>query len=101
MKKNIDKDFQFVIVGGGSAGWISALFVRANYPDSKITLIQSKEIGILGAGEGTTPHIVDFLDEIDVPISHIVKNAKATFKSGIKFSNWNVSVSFRSSHFCR
>lgn len=89
MKKNIDKDFQFVIVGGGSAGWISALFVRANYPDSKITLIQSKEIGILGAGEGTTPHIVDFLDEIDVPISHIVKNAKATFKSGIKFSNWN------------
>ena len=89
MKTNIDKDFKFVIVGGGSAGWISALFVRANYPDSKITVIQSSEIGILGAGEGTTPHIVDFLDEIDVPISRIVKDAKATFKSGIKFSNWN------------
>lgn len=89
MIKNIDKNFQFVIVGGGSAGWISALFVRANYPDSKITLIQSSEIGILGAGEGTTPHIIDFLDEIDVPISRIVKDAKATFKSGIKFANWN------------
>jgi tryptophan halogenase len=87
--KNIDKNFKFVIVGGGSAGWISALFVRANYPDSQITVIQSSEIGILGAGEGTTPHIVDFLDEIDVPISRLMKGAKAVLKNGIKFSNWN------------
>jgi tryptophan halogenase len=89
MKTDIDKNFKFVIVGGGSAGWISALFVRANYPDSKITVIQSSEIGILGAGEGTTPHIIDFLDEIDVPISRLIKDAKAVLKSGIKFSNWN------------
>jgi tryptophan halogenase len=85
----IDKNFKFVIVGGGSAGWISALFVRANFPDSQITVIQSSEIGILGAGEGTTPHIIDFLDEIDVPVSRLIKDAKAVLKSGIKFSNWN------------
>jgi tryptophan halogenase len=87
--KNIDQNFKFVIVGGGSAGWISALFVRANFPNSKITVIQSSEIGILGAGEGTTPHIIDYLDEIGVPISRLVKEAKAVLKSGIKFSNWN------------
>ena len=87
--KNIDKNFKFVIVGGGSAGWISALFVRANFPDSQITVIQSSEIGILGAGEGSTPHIIDFLDEIDVPVSRLIKDAKAVLKSGIKFSNWN------------
>jgi tryptophan halogenase len=87
--KHIDKNFKFVIVGGGSAGWISALFVRANFPDSQITVIQSSEIGILGAGEGTTPHIIDFLDEIDVPVSRLIKDAKAVLKSGIKFSNWN------------
>jgi tryptophan halogenase len=87
--KNIDKNFKFVVVGGGTAGWLSALFVRANFPESQITLIQSNEIGILGAGEGTTPHIIDFLDEIDVPISRLVKEAKAVLKSGIKFCNWN------------
>jgi len=92
--KSIDKNFKFVIVGGGSAGWISALFVRANYPDSQITVIQSSEIGILGAGEGTTPHIIDFLDEIDVPVSRVIKEAKAVLKNGIKFSNWNGDRSY-------
>lgn len=89
MKKSIDQNFKFLIVGGGSAGWISALFVRANFPDANITVIQSSEIGILGAGEGTTPHIIDYLDEIDVPVSELVKNCKATIKNGIKFPNWN------------
>ena len=87
--KNIDENFKFVVVGGGSAGWISALYVRANYPNSQITLIQSSEIGILGAGEGTTPHIIDLLDEINVPMSTVIKEAKGVLKSGIKFSNWN------------
>lgn len=87
--KSIDKNFRFVIVGGGSAGWISALFVRANFPDSQITVIQSSEIGILGAGEGTTPHILDYLDEINVPVSKLIKESKAVLKSGIKFANWN------------
>ena len=89
MKKDINQNFKFVIVGGGSAGWITALFVQKQFPLSTITVIQSSEIGILGAGEGTTPHIIDFLDEIDIPVSELVKNANATIKNGIKFSNWN------------
>ena len=76
MQTTINQNFNFVIIGGGSAGWISALFVRANFPDAQITVIQSSEIGILGAGEGTTPHIVDYLDEIDIPVSEIIKNCK-------------------------
>ena len=82
--KNIDENFKFVVVGGGSAGWISALYVRANYPTSQITLIQSSEIGILGAGEGTTPHIIDLLDEINVPMSAVIKEDKAVFQVVIK-----------------
>lgn len=87
--KNIDEQFKFVIVGGGTAGWISALFVEAHFPNANITLIQSSDIGILGAGEGTTPHIIDFLDQVDIPISYLAKTAKATIKNGIRFSNWN------------
>jgi tryptophan halogenase len=89
MKTVIDQNFNFLIIGGGSAGWISALFVRANFPEANVTVVQSSEIGILGAGEGTTPHIIDYLDEIDIPVSELIKNCKATIKNGIKFSNWN------------
>jgi tryptophan halogenase len=84
-----DNSFKFVVVGGGSAGWITALFIQKQFPLSDITVIQSSEIGILGAGEGTTPHIIDFLDEIDIPVSDLVKHAKATIKNGIRFSNWS------------
>ena len=94
MKLIIDQCFNFLIVGGGTAGWLSALFVRANFPDTNITVIQSSEIGILGAGEGTTPHIIDYLDEIDIPVSDLIKNCRATIKNGIRFSNWNGDRSF-------
>jgi tryptophan halogenase len=87
--QTIDSNFKFLVVGGGSAGWIAALFIQKQFPLSNITVLQSSEIGILGAGEGTTPHIIDFLDEIDVPVSDLVKHAKATVKNGIRFSNWN------------
>jgi tryptophan halogenase len=87
--KPIDHNFKFVIAGGGSAGWITALYVKKQFPTSSITLIKSTSIGILGAGEGTTPHIIDFLDEIDVPVSDLVKYSKATIKNSIRFSNWN------------
>jgi tryptophan halogenase len=83
------KKFKFTVVGGGTAGWLTALFLQKNYKDCDITVIASSEIGILGAGEGTTTHFVDFLKQIDVPISGIIKHAKGTLKNGIKFTNWN------------
>jgi len=51
---------EMVVVGGGTAGWITALYVHHNFPNATITLIESSEIGILGAGEGTTPNLLDF-----------------------------------------
>ena len=81
--------FKFTVVGGGTAGWLTALYLQKNHKDCDITVIASSEIGILGAGEGTTTHFIDFLKSIDVPISGIVKYAKGTLKNGIKFTNWN------------
>lgn len=78
-----------VIVGGGTAGWMSALYAHKHIPYSDITVIASSDIGILGAGEGTTPIFMDFLKEIDIPVSDIIKHAKGTFKNGIRFVNWN------------
>jgi len=77
-----------VVAGGGTAGWLTALWMRNNYPDVKITVIKSEEIGILGAGEGTTPQFITFLEDIGIPFPEIVRYAKGTLKNGIKFSNW-------------
>ena len=89
MKNINNKDFKFVVVGGGAAGWLSALFMRKHYPQASITVIESSEIGILGAGEGTTPHFIYFLNELDIAVSDIVKYASGTFKNAVKFTNWN------------
>ena len=89
MPKTLDSNYKFVIVGGGTAGWLTALFIKRHFPKTSVTVVQSSDIGILGAGEGTTPHFIDFLDELLIPVSDVVKHAKATIKSGIKFTNWN------------
>jgi tryptophan halogenase len=79
---------ELVIVGGGTAGWLTALAMLKSEPNNNITLIESEDIGILGAGEGTTPFFFDFLKFIDLTYSELVANCKATVKMGINFENW-------------
>jgi hypothetical protein len=80
---------RYVIVGGGTAGWLTALYINKHFPNDQITVIASSEIGILGAGEGTTPPFIDFLKEVDISEKDLYNNCKATIKTGIKFTNWN------------
>lgn len=81
---------RITIVGGGTAGWITALMARQSLPPgAQITLVESAEIGILGAGEGTTPHFVGlFLDAVGITMEELVRHAGATFKNAIRFENW-------------
>jgi hypothetical protein len=78
-----------VVVGGGTAGWLTALYAQKAFPNESITLVESKDIGILGAGEGSTPQIIRFLDYLNIPVSDLIINTKATIKNGIKFTNWS------------
>jgi tryptophan halogenase len=78
-----------VVVGGGTAGWLTSLMVKAYHPSINITVVESEEIGILGAGEGTTNYFVQCLDRLNIPTSDLIKHCKATFKLGINFENWN------------
>lgn len=80
---------RIVVVGGGTAGWMTALYAKKILPNSEVTLIESEDIGILGAGEGTTPNFVSFTDTLDIPVSQLIQEADATIKNGIKFTNWN------------
>jgi hypothetical protein len=83
MSKNI------VVVGGGTAGWLTALAAEKKYPKLKVTVIESKDIGILGAGEGSTQYLPAFLKRLGITIEVLVKNCDLTIKNGIKFTRWN------------
>jgi tryptophan halogenase len=86
--ENAEKDI--VIVGGGTAGWLTALYVNSFYGNTaKITLIESEDIGILGAGEGTVPLFVNTLRELNLDIYDFLVECNATHKIGISFENWN------------
>lgn len=83
-----------VVAGGGTAGWITALYAKTVFPNHNVTLIESEEVGILGAGEGSTPQLIDFLNFVNIPISDIIKHCDATIKNGIKFTGWKNDNSF-------
>ena len=78
-----------VIVGGGTAGWLSALFAKKRFPDDNVMLIESLDISILGAGEGTVPFLLKCFDYLDISLKDLISNTKATIKNGIKFTNWS------------
>ena len=78
-----------VVVGGGASGWLTALYLKAVYQDKNITVIESSEIGILGAGEGATPHLISLLEFLNIPVYELILKCDATIKNGIKFTNWN------------
>ena len=80
---------KYVILGGGTAGWLTALYLNKHFPNDEITVVASSEIGILGAGEGTTPAFMEYLEEVGITEAELVSNCKAILKAGIKFTNWN------------
>ena len=77
------------IVGGGAAGWLTALYLNKILPESQVTLIESEAIGILGAGEGSVPTLVEFLRFLEIDEKEFVVKTNATHKLGILFDNWN------------
>lgn len=80
---------KIIVLGGGTAGWLTALFINKKFPNFSITLIEGDTVGTIGVGEGTTPHIINFLKDINIDPIHLIKNINGTIKNGISFENWN------------
>jgi len=78
-----------IVIGGGAAGWMTAIYAKHMYPESIVTVVASNEIGILGAGESTTPMFIDFLDIVQIPFYELIRNCGATIKVAAKFTNWD------------
>ncbi len=84
---------QVVILGGGSAGWITAAVLAVELGGSdpgavKITLIESPDTPAIGVGEGTWPSMRETLQRIGLHEVDLVRGCDAAFKQGSRFNGW-------------
>ncbi|ATC32756.1 tryptophan 7-halogenase [Caulobacter vibrioides] len=81
---------KIVIVGGGSAGWISAAMLSHYFQNGgcAVELIESEEIGTIGVGESTIPPFLQLLASLGVDEREFIQATQASFKLGIRFEDW-------------
>ena len=82
-----------VIVGGGSAGWITAGSISAKHNSKskhgiKVTLIESPDVNAIGVGEGTWPTMRSTLKKMGVSETDFMRECDVSFKQGSKFVKW-------------
>lgn len=79
-----------VIVGGGTAGWMSAAAFSgfAKNKEARVILVESEDIGTVGVGEATIPPFVQFNEMLGISEAEMLSHVGGTFKLGIQFVNW-------------
>jgi tryptophan halogenase len=79
------KTNKILIVGGGSAGWMTAATLIKFYPKKDITLIESPTVPTIGVGESTLGHINNWLQALEIKDEEFMKASDATYKYSIRF----------------
>ena len=95
MSEPVDQPVQkIVIVGGGTAGWITAALVAAETRGRdahplEVVLVESPDVPIIGVGEGTWPSMRMTLRRIGLSEGGFVRDCDASFKQGTRFRGWS------------
>ena len=85
---------RLLIVGGGSAGWMTAAYLNGALnqggaaPKVEITLLESPDIPRISVGEATIPSMRHLLSVVGIPEIEFMRATDATFKQSIKYQNW-------------
>lgn len=89
---------KILIVGGGTAGWMTALIMARSLIKQgfAIELLESPEVGIIGVGEGSTPALKQFFDALGIAESEWMPECNATYKCGITFTDWSGKPGYES-----
>ncbi len=85
ISKNVES---IVIVGGGSAGWMSAAALIKFFPEKKITVVESKNTPPIGVGESTYEGIRYFCAMLGIDNTSFFKHTDASIKLGICFTDF-------------
>ncbi|GGB39982.1 tryptophan halogenase [Sphingomonas metalli] len=84
-----DLKVRVVVLGGGTAGWMTAAALVTLIPRAaEVHLIESEEIGIVGVGEATLPHLRAFITRLGIDEAAFMAQTHATFKLGIEFRDF-------------
>jgi tryptophan halogenase len=78
-----------VIVGGGTAGWMSASYLKAAFGDRiSVTVVESPRVNTIGVGEATFSTVQQFFSYLGLRETEWMPKCNATYKLGIRFENW-------------
>ena len=77
-----------IIVGGGTAGWLSACLLAARRPDLSVSLVEAPDIPTIGVGEGTWPTMRETLATIGISEAEFLSACDGSFKQGSRFDGW-------------
>ena len=89
----MDRRRRLLIVGGGTAGWLTAAYLAkslriAEQAHLEITLLESPDLGVIGVGEATFQTIRNTLQFLGIDEARFIRDTSATFKQGIRFNDW-------------
>ncbi|HWB13831.1 MAG TPA: tryptophan halogenase family protein [Pirellulales bacterium] len=84
---------EIVVLGGGTAGWMTASYLASQLQGGvRITVVEAPAIPKIGVGEATVPNLQKvFFDQLGIPERDWMRQCNASFKVGVKFTNWRTS----------